>query len=90
MFAPPVERMLSNFDNDYRKAATAFCGLEARFTWRGGGADTDTGEEKEAVLYIGDGFAQEWVRSPGSVDIVKNSVSAEIGNRVLNVQKNWS
>ncbi|KAK4046237.1 hypothetical protein OIV83_006216 [Microbotryomycetes sp. JL201] len=74
--------MLLNFDNDYRKAAMAYCGLEARFFVSPNGHVQDKdksseerrkGRTREVLLFIGDGFAEEWVKTPGSVDIVKQS-----------------
>lgn len=57
--------MLNNFNGDYAAAAAAYCGLEAKFT---------TPDGKTAILYIADGFADPWVLTPNSVDIIINSV----------------
>ncbi|KAL8279587.1 hypothetical protein RQP46_008149 [Phenoliferia psychrophenolica] len=63
-FAPSVETMLKNFGNDWQTAATAYCGLEAIFTTPSG---------LNATLYLVDGFADPWVLTPGSIDIVTGS-----------------
>ena len=65
-FAPSVGTMLRNFGGSYERAATAYCGLEARFT---------TPDGKTATLFITDGFDDTWVRTPASVDVVIGSVS---------------
>lgn len=57
--------MLNNFNGDYEAAAKAYCGLEAKFTSPNGATIT---------LVIADGFADPWVLTPNSVDIVINSV----------------
>lgn len=58
--------MLNNFNGDYAAAAAAYCGLEAKFT---------TPDGRTATLYIADGFADPWVLTPTSIDIIINSVS---------------
>ncbi|KAK4046235.1 hypothetical protein OIV83_006214 [Microbotryomycetes sp. JL201] len=72
---------MSNYGNDYVKAMTVFDGLEARFFISPlDMLRTETNYQKEAersdkrnFVFIGDGFAEEWVKTPGSVDIVKQS-----------------
>ncbi|KAK4052617.1 hypothetical protein OIO90_004245 [Microbotryomycetes sp. JL221] len=86
LFAPPVKRMLSNFNNDYERAAKAYCGLEAKFYVSPQGHIDDKNNKgsertKEVLLWIGDGFAQEWVKSEGSVDIVKQSFQKMFGKK---------
>ncbi|KAM0791078.1 hypothetical protein ACM66B_004369 [Microbotryomycetes sp. NB124-2] len=80
--------MLSNFNNDYKTAATAYCGLEARFfvSPQGHANDKELSKDerqkrrtKEVLLIVGDGFAEEWVKTPGSVDIVKKSFQEMFG-----------
>lgn len=66
-FAPSVDTMLNNFGGDYQKAATAYCGLEAKFTLPNG---------QTALLYIADGFASPWVLTPNSVDVMIGAVSS--------------
>jgi len=63
-FAPSVGRMLGNFGNNYNTAAEHYCGLEATVKNPHNG--------KTLTMYIIDGFADEWVRTPGSIDIMKN------------------
>merc|ERR1711939_792020 len=60
-FAPSVGTMLSNFGGDYNKAATAYCGLEAKVT------DPKTGNS--ITGFICDGFDDKWVKSAGSIDL---------------------
>jgi len=62
-FAPDVTVMLNDFGGDYEKATKAYCGLEAIVTTPNGNSKT---------MYIVDGFDHQWVRTPGSIDIVKN------------------
>lgn len=63
--------MLSNFNNDYNAAAEAYCGLEATVT-------TPSGTSK--TMYIIDGFDHKWVRTPGSIDITKNTFAELYGS----------
>ncbi|KAL8279586.1 hypothetical protein RQP46_008148 [Phenoliferia psychrophenolica] len=63
-FAPSVTTMLKNFGNDWVTAGTAYCGLEAIFTTPSG---------LNATLYLVDGFADPWVLTPGSIDVVTGS-----------------
>ncbi|KAM0747593.1 hypothetical protein T439DRAFT_383216 [Meredithblackwellia eburnea MCA 4105] len=74
-FAPDVDTMLANFGNDYEKAATAFCGLEAVFTTPAG---------RTATLYLVDGFASEWVLTPGSIDVITGSFAELYGSETTN------
>lgn len=60
-FAPDVTVMLNDFGGDYEKATKAYCGLEAIVTAPNGNSKT---------MYIVDGFDHQWVRTPGSIDIV--------------------
>lgn len=57
--------MLANFANSWTEAGKAYCGLEAEFT---------TPDGLTTLLYIADGFDPAWVRTPGSVDVIYNSV----------------
>lgn len=71
-FAPSVDTMLSNFGGDLAKAATAYCGLEAKAT------DPATGNT--ALMYIVDGFADPWVLTPTSVDLTLAAFKALYGS----------
>ena len=64
VFAPSVGTMRKNFGYDNEAAATAYCGLEAIVT---------TPDGKSKTMYLGDGFDDAWVLSPGSIDIMHNA-----------------
>lgn len=49
---------------DYNKAIEMFCGLEARVTGPNG---------ESALMYIGDGFDDAWIREKGSIDIMQDT-----------------
>lgn len=67
--------MLNNFGDDYQKAATAYCGLEAVVT---------TPDGKSETLYIADAFDDTWVRTPASLDIIYGSFSKLFGSTTNN------
>lgn len=75
-FAPSVQTMLANFGNDYNKATSAYCGREAKATNPSNG--------KTALIYIVDGFAQQWVKTPGSIDLTVAAFTALYGSSTTN------
>jgi len=64
--------MLSNFGGDYNKAATAYCGLEAKVT------DPKTGNS--ITGFICDGFDDKWVKSAGSIDLTVGAFTSLYGS----------
>jgi len=88
-FAPDVSSMLSDFGGDLAKAATAYCGLEAKAT------DPSTGNS--VLMYVVDGFDPQWVRSAGSVDLTLAAFAALYGSTttdkdtvIMNLQWEWT
>lgn len=71
-FAPDVQTMLDNFGSSGNEAQKAYCGREAKFT--------DPTNGNTALGYIVDGFATEWVRTPGSVDMTVALFTALYGS----------
>ncbi|KAK4047140.1 hypothetical protein OIV83_005592 [Microbotryomycetes sp. JL201] len=64
-FAPSYRTMVHvNFGGRNDAAANAYCGLEAEFF---------TPDGRKATLFLVDAFADPWVLTPTSVDIIKNS-----------------
>ncbi|KAM0791569.1 hypothetical protein ACM66B_006015 [Microbotryomycetes sp. NB124-2] len=64
-FAPSYRLMVNvNFGGRNADAANAYCGLEAEFF---------TPDGRKATLFLVDAFADPWVLTPTSVDIIKGS-----------------
>ncbi|KAK4048259.1 hypothetical protein OIO90_005878 [Microbotryomycetes sp. JL221] len=64
-FAPSYRMMVQvNFGGRNDAAASAYCGLEAEFT---------TPDGRKATLFLVDAFADPWVLTPTSVDVIKGS-----------------
>jgi hypothetical protein len=62
--------------NKWRAVGTQYCGLEAIVT------NPATGVSK--TLYITDAFDHQWVRSPGSIDIMTNAFEELFGKGTRN------
>ncbi|BGP16725.1 hypothetical protein JCM10213_009143 [Rhodosporidiobolus nylandii] len=74
-FAPSLSTMMKNFNYDYEKAATAYCGLEAIVT---------TADGKSMTLYIADAFDDTWVRTPSSLDLIHGAFNELWGSSTDN------
>ncbi|KAJ3125175.1 hypothetical protein HK098_000549 [Nowakowskiella sp. JEL0407] len=80
-FAPDIS-VMTDWGNyvypnpNWATSAQKYCGLEAVVT------NLDTGASM--TLYIADAFAHEWVRTPGSIDIMKQSFDKLYGRSTWN------
>ncbi|GAA5971464.1 hypothetical protein JCM11641_008362 [Rhodosporidiobolus odoratus] len=63
-FAISLNTMLNDFNGDATAARQAYCGLEATVTTAAG---------KTVTLYVTDAFDDAWVRTPTSIDVIKNA-----------------
>ncbi len=75
VFAPSVGTMRKNFGYNNAAAASAYCGLEAIVT---------TSDGRSKTMYIGDGFDDAWVRTPGSIDIMHSAWNSIAGKSTNN------
>ncbi|KAF5579435.1 hypothetical protein FPCIR_11093 [Fusarium pseudocircinatum] len=76
VFAPSLKAMggatYNSNPDAWRQQTRKYCGLEAKVT------DPTTG--KSLLMYIGDSFDDQWVRTPASIDIMIDAYSNIHGN----------
>jgi len=81
VFAPDIQQMTNGtnpvYPNPLWKTYTSiYCGLEAK-VW-------NPANGKSMILYIGDSFDHRWVKTPGSIDIMKGVWSELAGKSATN------
>lgn len=70
----PNHATYSSDESGWRSAGTKYCGLEAKVTYKG----------KTQLMYIIDAFDDRWVRSKGSIDILKGAWAKLYGKSTNN------